>query len=241
MSLFAKKKNINNVEVDSRFPEYHKCPVCGELVKTKPNIIENYKQKYLDGQRKISFETLMNCYHCCEKCGYVYILYDYSKNTNAKDVIKDIVYSDIYRNILNDNNIEENEKKLHLLTEIAKCGTATACNVNVLWLMFYEEKQDAENIKKYLSKRINDVFEGNVFSGSAVNGELCFEFYKGDKIHIEKDEILIDLYRRNKEFDKAKKIIDEKIKEYSLSTNSSIKKYYEYQLNLVRNNDNRHI
>lgn len=237
MSLF-KKKQGDNIATDNCFPEYHKCPVCGELVKTKPNVIQNYKEKYLDGQRKIPFDVLMNCYNYCDKCGYVYILQDYSKNYEVNNIIKETVKLKEYQNIVNTSNIERNVKFLYLLTEIANCKTSTANNINSLWLMFYEEKKDIENIQKYLLRRIEEVKQGKIFATSAIDGELCFRFYKYDKIHIEEKEVLIDLYRRSGQFAKAKKIIDN---ETLQNQSDGIKKYYELQQKLIEDYDKRHI
>lgn len=249
MSLF-KKKQGDNIATDNCFPEYHKCPVCGELVKTKPNVIQNYKEKYLDGQRKIPFDVLIGCYHLCENCGYVYISTDYNQIKTVYDSIKNIVFSDKYQSIRNDSAISMSLKKLMLLEEISHENTIYACEINQLWLDYYLEQNDEEKVQEYLLKRIEEIPRGMSFANKLLAGEISKEFYdylkldinKHDKIHLNKNAILTDLYRRSGQFDKANECIDFAFLNYNFNSGKSIlKHYYEFQKKLIERHDKRHI
>jgi hypothetical protein len=238
LSLF-KKKQGDNIATDNCFPEYHKCPVCGELVKTKPNVIENYKEKYLDGQRKIPFDVLIGCYHLCENCGYVYISTDYNQIKTVYDSIKNIVFSDKYQSTRNDSAISMSLKKLMLLEEISHENTIYACEINQLWLDYYLKQNDEEKVQEYLLKRIEEIPRGLVFAKDLLPNQAPFD--NKTRIQISSNAVLIDLYRRSGQVDKAKELINYAFEHYNFSQNHDTKKYYEYQLKLVEDHDKRHI
>jgi hypothetical protein len=238
MFLFKKKKKV---EPEQHFSEYHKCPICGEIVKTNPNLETEYKEKYLDGQRKIPLSTQLSFINECSKCGYLYYYNEeiFNKEKDSGDIaltnkLKERVYSVEYQKIRTHEINKEYKKILQIeyLKELV--------NVNQLWLDYYIENKNEEKVQEYLLKRIEEVSYGIILSWEAYPSELIFS--TNSIIHIGENEVLTDLYRRSGQFEKAKKCINYALNTYDFSTEThSLKKYYEYQLKLVESKDKRHI
>ena len=232
MSLFTKNKNINNPTTDISQPEYHNCPVCGSKIKTIPNVMKDYKEKYLDGQIKIPITTQLSLINECKNCGYLYYfnpetINNLNKYPTKLEAIKNILNSNEYETIKRTENISSDLKKLLQINELSKAGYSVFININQLWLDYYTEQNDTENIHKYLLKRIEEITKGFVNGGRIYPNQLVFEtpsiFYISD------NEILTDLYRRSKQFDKSKECINKAIEKYNFPSNTHpLKKYYDY-------------
>lgn len=238
--MFLFKKN-NKTKPEKQFSKYHRCPICGEIVKTSPNLETEYKEKYLDGQRKIPLSVQLSFINECSKCGYLYYYNEeiFHKEKDRGDItlvnkMKERVYSVEYQKIRTIQTNKEYKKLLQIeyLKELV--------NINQLWLDYYIENKNEEKIQEYLLKRIQEISYGVVLSWEAYPGELVVS--TNSVIHIGDNEVLTDLYRRSGQFEKAKECIDYALKTYNFPTEThSLKKYYEYQLKLVENKDKRHL
>ena len=235
MAFFAKKEKTPQIK-----EHFHKCPLCGEEIKTTENKIFTYNKKYLDGQRKISIHDRMSFYHLCPRCGFVYIYKNYDNILPVSDSIRVCIKSDDYQSILNNETIDETLKKIKLLKQLSYAKTLIGIEANLLMLNYYEEKQNEERIQEYLLKRIDEVPFGLCFAEDLNKGEICIEIDSSIKMH--NNEVLTDLYRRSGQFSKAKETAEFALNTYDFpSNNHSIKKYYEFQIKLIEAQDKRHI
>lgn len=256
MGLFSKKNKVKkelneNKKIITNSFLNNRCIVCGEIHNIKEIKHQEYAgSRYLDGQKKISLEDKLKDFHCCKKCGYVRDVNEKITQTNIIDEIKEIVNSERYKNIKNDEDIPESLKTLLLATEIKKVNANILKQLNQFWLDYYTEKGMENKINEYLLKRIDEVPKGCCLVKSISSGELCDDFYEYTKINREKHALihininaaLTDLYRRSGQFDKARECINFAFINYSFPKNDSVlKKYYEYQLKLVDEENTKHI
>ena len=234
MKLF-KNKNASQIE-----KHFHKCPVCGEKVQTIPNELHKYNKKYLDGQRKISINDWMAFYHMCPKCGFVYIYNNYDEIKPIDDKIKIFVNSNTYKSIVMDDSLSIEFKKIKLLEQLLNLKTMIGIESNLLFLNYYEEKNNEEKVQEYLLKRIDEISYGLLFAENLYKDETCLKIDGPVKMH--NNEVLTDLYRRSGQFDKAMETANFALKTYNFpSNNHPTKKFYELQVKLIEAQDKRHI
>ena len=119
----------------------HECPLYGKEIQSKPNKINQYTEKYLDGQHKMPFDVFMSMYHLCPRCGLVYVFYG-TGTMFVSDTIKNISMSDQYQNIFRDKTLPEQLKTLKLIKELSKAHEIIGQDINWLFLRYFEENDD---------------------------------------------------------------------------------------------------
>lgn len=254
MGLFRKNKTKNEQIVNEKSitetSKYHKCEICGANMKDKIEKKEKCKGKYLDGQEKISLTSKIEVFYCCDKCGYIYEKNENIKQPWIKDEVAKIVQSKEYQSIREDENIPEPLKTLLLSDMIKTADKNLLKKLNQLWLDYYVDIKNEDKIQEYLLKRIEEVPNGFSFTSDIYAGELSDEFYRFAEIdktkhlplHINMNAVLTDLYRRSGQFDKAKEHIAFAFSNYNvIYSNNILRKYYEYQMKLIEENDKRYL
>ena len=232
-NMFFKKKD--------KQPEYVTCPVCGEKVKFVRHNIGDYKDRYLDGERKISLEEYLNLYMLCEHCGYIFN--DFTI-TEKDPRINSIVYSKEYQDIFHSTSLTDFEKRV----EFAKLlynfnGANLFWDINIFLSDYYAHQNDRKQELVYLEKAINDVIGGRITVGGVIypkymscfeemnypDGYGCFSLYDRD--------ILADLYRRHGNFKKALNEVQKTKNKIviSLPETNPLMTYLKYQETLIIN------
>ena len=244
MGLFFKKKQkMEKPEV----PKYHECPICGELVETKEYLVNNYKQKYLDGQRKVPLSVQLDAFCECKNCGFLHygdedsVQYEREQTLsgNNDDLIK-LLYSEEYKSIRTMECEDEYYRMLLKLDYINKHISVFYTDIIQFWLNYYTEKQDEQKVQEYLLKKIEEVLRFKPSSGNIKSCELVFDTQS--TFRLSDNEILVDLYRRSGQFEKAKELIDYILNNYNFhSKTNPIIKFCSYQLKLMEDDDKSHI
>ena len=239
------KKEDPSCKKEKVIPEYHKCPMCGEMVKTHVKLYSDNPQRYLDGEPKITTKEIINSLQFCEHCGYIYEGYDYEfwgdeTPSISVDTMKRF-NSESYQKVFKDDNIEPYYKKL-LLNDLI-WGVATNKNKCCL---YHEYKYQFENgntkeEQRLLESKLQDVIDGKNKGRMVGNHKLCYNNRWSVDIHTE--EMMIDMLRRLNRFDEAKKLVAKCIDEYKSKSQEKWPEYeyYIYQLSLIEAQDNRHI
>ena len=241
--LFKKKEP--SWKKEKFIPEFHKCPMCGEMVKTHVKLYSDNPPRYLDGEMKVTTEELVNSYQFCEHCGYIYEGYDYEfwgdESPNAPLEDKKIVNSETYQKIFKDEHMYAHYKKLLLFNKMGfMVGDIDKCE------LYYEykyqfEKGNTEEEQRLLELKLQDVIGGKNTGLTVGGNRLCY----GNKwqVGIHEQEITIDILRRLSRFDEAKKLVTECMEEYKSKGQEEWPEYeyYTYQLGLIETRDNRHI
>ena len=241
-NIFGPKNKTEKKE--KTIPEYHKCPMCGEMVKTRIKLYGDNPERYLDGEPKITASEIANSLQFCEKCGYIYKGYNYDVwKDGAPSVMEDEkrkFQSDAYKKVFQNNDIDPVYKKL-LLHDLI-CGRSASSNECGL-LHEYKYCIEQNNITReqgLLERQLEYAINNNV--GQSVEPQtLCF--HNKLRVHISQQDIIVDLLRRLGRFDEAKTILINRIEQYkSKKPNNEIQmEYFNYQLHLIESQDKRHI
>ena len=241
--LFKKKEPSWRKE--KYIPEYHKCPMCGEMVKTHVKLYSDNPLRYLDGEPKITTKEIVDSLQFCEHCGYIYEGYDYAFYKTATPSIpidyKKRFQSDSYQNALKNNDMDPYYKKLLLYDLILETEKSeTQCS------LYYEYKYQFEkgNIKEeqqLLELKLQEVIDGKAHGRMVGNHKLYYDNRWSVGIH--KEEMMVDMLRRLNRFDEAKKLVTECMKDYKNKGQEEWPnyEYYTYQLGLIETRDSRHI
>lgn len=240
--LFKKKEPSWRKE--KYIPEYHKCPMCGGMVKTNATI-KHTNQCYLDGESKETLKDIIDSMQFCECCGYIYDGYDYEMFIESPpdfgDEQRQIAKSTKYQAIFKNNSLEPYYKKM-LLLKLTYAFDKNLTDADLYYeYKYYFENGNTEEEQKLLEKKLkvvsNDKNAGQTISG----GRLCYN--NKHNVRVWQKEIVIDILRRLNRFDEAKELLIQRIKEYEKEqpNDKFQQEYFAYQLKLIEAHDNKHI
>lgn len=184
-----------------------KCCVCGEIWDLKEYPITEAKrvQRYLDGM-PLNFSEKDMKYICyCKHCNNVTI-YEYP--FSDKNGVRDRCHDEQYKQILaSDEPIEVKRIKLaEYKFKDTKDDIMTLQRLNLYW--YYDTIGDKKQMYEYAEKLIK-LHERKIYYSIKVNTR-CLLQIPGERLFIDLDMVLIDIYRRQSNFDKAIELINDK-------------------------------
>lgn len=240
--LFKKEEHPQKQE--KHIPEYHKCPLCGEMVKTNLKPQKHYKI-YLDGEPKISTKEITDSLQFCKCCGYIYDGYDYEVHKDTPPIVsnetKQIVNSEMYQQTFKDVSIEPVYKKLLLLDLISGriSNTQECCLYHEY--KYHFDRGNTEKEQQLLELKLQKALNGESFGVPTFRHTLCYD--NKHRTIIYNEDVIIDFLRRCGKFKEAKENIINRIKicEIENRIDGAEHQYLLYQLQLVEAQDKRHI
>ena len=240
--LFKEKQS--SWKKEKVIPEYHKCPMCGEMVKTHKKLYSDNPPRYLDGEPKITTKEIVKSLQFCEHCGYIYDEYDYTfyKTTTPSIPIdyKKRFQSDSYQNVLKNNDIDPYYKKLLLYDLILGTeNSETQCSLYYEYKYQFENK-NTEKETELLALKLQEALAGKN-AHTVHSHKLCYD--NQFLFSIGNDGLVIDLLRRSGKFEEAKELTLTNIAKYEKEDRQGCPKheYLLYQLQLIEAQDKRHI
>ena len=239
--LFKKKEQSWRKE--KYIPEYHKCPMCGEMVKTS-SVKEPPLQYYMDGERKITIKDIIDSLNFCEHCGYIYEGYDYEifvdDAPNMGDEQKAIATSDEYKNIFHDDALELYYKKMLLMKLTRPLLKLSEYNSLYYDYKYYFDNNDNDKERELLEKKLKIAMMDSTV-GTTVRSHTLY-YVNQYRIHIGQKEIVSDILRRLGRFEEASNVLHESIKENpQYDCDIAKQEYVLHQFKLIEVQDKRHI
>ena len=241
-NIFGPKNKTEKKE--KTIPEYHKCPMCGEMVKTNI-LIEDDNKCYLDGESKRTLKDTIDSMQFCEKCGYIYDGYNYEFYGDNAPVFdgeqRKIVTSKEYQDIFHDTALEEYYKKMLLMKLVYPAIKLTKNGDIHFEYKYYFENKNIEKERELLELKLQRAIQNKETGRTIMGGQLCYN--NKYKVRIWHNEIIIDILRRQEKFDEAKQKLLEHMEKFKQENpnNESQQEYFNYQLKLIEACDNRHI
>ena len=216
---------INWEEFDNRPRE---CWICGTTYQKVKEI--DFGETYLDGIPKNNTDIYFyNLYEKCPHCHYV------SETINRPNITKDASavtlakMSEEYQSILNNQKISETEKKLLLKECLVKKRVESEDNIYFHLYAFYDIEKQPEKAKKYALIMIEKL-EKHI--------EINNQIYKDDETKLSASKStsckLMELYRRQKMFDKTIEIYIKYKKFHFDKDEQSYKNYFKKQYQLCK-------